>query len=112
MTPWIEWRRSFSLDAVGPQRRPWIWASGHGQIKRAAQHARGGNGGVRQELPTEVSHSPASQNPPAPTGVANEYTQPGGDDRAEPCYRTVSVALRHDRARCDQFCERVYLRGC
>ena len=30
--------RIFFLDAVGPSRRPWMWASGHdGQIKRAAQ---------------------------------------------------------------------------
>jgi hypothetical protein len=29
--------RIFCLDAVGPQARPWIWASGHnGDIKRAA----------------------------------------------------------------------------
>jgi hypothetical protein len=29
--------RIFFLDAVGPQGRPWMWASGHnGDIKRAA----------------------------------------------------------------------------
>jgi len=29
--------RIFFLDAVGPQGRPWMWASGHnGNIKRAA----------------------------------------------------------------------------
>jgi hypothetical protein len=29
--------RIFCLDAVGPQGRPWMWASGHnGDIKRAA----------------------------------------------------------------------------
>jgi hypothetical protein len=29
--------RIFFLDAVGPQGRPWMWASGHGgHIKRAA----------------------------------------------------------------------------
>jgi len=29
--------RIFRLDAVGPQGRPWMWASGHnGDIKRAA----------------------------------------------------------------------------
>jgi hypothetical protein len=30
--------RIFCLDAVGPQGRPWMWASGHGadSIKRAA----------------------------------------------------------------------------
>jgi hypothetical protein len=29
--------RIFFLDAVGPQGRPWTWASGHnGDIKRAA----------------------------------------------------------------------------
>jgi hypothetical protein len=29
--------RIFFLDAVGPQGRPWTWASGHGgHIKRAA----------------------------------------------------------------------------
>ena len=29
--------RIFFLDAVGPQGRPWLWASGHhGDIKRAA----------------------------------------------------------------------------
>ena len=28
--------RIFCLDAVGPQGRPWMWASGHnGEIKRA-----------------------------------------------------------------------------
>jgi hypothetical protein len=29
--------RIFFLDAVGPQGRPWMWASGHnGDIRRAA----------------------------------------------------------------------------
>jgi hypothetical protein len=29
--------RIFFLDAVGPQGRPWMWASGHnGDIKRVA----------------------------------------------------------------------------
>jgi hypothetical protein len=29
--------RIFCLDAVGPQDRPWMWASGHnGEIPRAA----------------------------------------------------------------------------
>jgi hypothetical protein len=29
--------RIFFLDAIGPQGRPWMWASGHnGDIKRAA----------------------------------------------------------------------------
>jgi hypothetical protein len=29
--------RFFFLDAVGPQGRPWMWASGHnGNIRRAA----------------------------------------------------------------------------
>jgi hypothetical protein len=29
--------RIFFLDAVGPQGRPWIWASGHNvDVKRAA----------------------------------------------------------------------------
>jgi hypothetical protein len=30
--------RIFFLDAVGPQGRPWMWASGHsaGSVKRAA----------------------------------------------------------------------------
>ena len=29
--------RIFCLDAVGPQGRPWMWASGHnGDIRRAA----------------------------------------------------------------------------
>jgi hypothetical protein len=29
--------RMFFLDAVGPQGRPWMWASGHnGDIRRAA----------------------------------------------------------------------------
>src|SRR5262245_25567292 len=31
--------RIFLLDAVGPQDRPWMWASGHnGQIKDAPDH--------------------------------------------------------------------------
>jgi hypothetical protein len=34
---WWAYAASFFLDAVGPQGRPWMWASGHdGQIKRAA----------------------------------------------------------------------------
>jgi len=33
--------RIFFLDAVGPQDRPWMWASGHnGDIKRAAHGRR------------------------------------------------------------------------
>jgi hypothetical protein len=44
--------RIFCLDAVGPQGRPWMWASGHnGEIKRAAHgYAENCDGRVRQEL--------------------------------------------------------------
>jgi hypothetical protein len=48
--------RIFFLDAVGPQARPWMWASGHraDSVKRAAYgyegDARGCDGSVREEL--------------------------------------------------------------
>jgi hypothetical protein len=45
--------RIFFLDAVGPQGRPWMWASGHnGDIPSAAHgyEPTRRDGGVRQEL--------------------------------------------------------------
>jgi hypothetical protein len=43
--------RIFCLDTVGPQGRPWMWASGHSAatVKRAA-HSRSCDGCVRKEL--------------------------------------------------------------
>lgn len=50
--------RIFFLDAVGPQGRPRMWASGHnGETPRGARlrgDARGCHGGVREELATRV----------------------------------------------------------
>jgi hypothetical protein len=45
------------LSPATPRDRPWMWASGHdGQIRRAAHgyavDARGGDGGIREELAT------------------------------------------------------------
>ena len=43
--------RIFFLDAVGPQNRPWMWASGHnGYTKRAAY-------GYEPKRETALSHA-------------------------------------------------------
>jgi hypothetical protein len=54
--------RIFCLDAVGPQGRPWMWASGHSaaSVKRAARvrtNPRGCDGSVRQELAASMANS-------------------------------------------------------
>jgi hypothetical protein len=50
--------RIFFLDAVGPQGRPRMWASGHnGETPRGVRlwsDARGCHGDVREELATRV----------------------------------------------------------
>jgi hypothetical protein len=70
--------RIFFLDAVGPQGRPWMWASGHNRDVRRAAHGyeptlRGGNGGVQEELAEGAqagTYVHASRSRP----TANEYT--------------------------------------
>jgi hypothetical protein len=66
--------RIFCLDAVGPQGRPWMWASGHnGEIKRAA-HGFGpfSCGRASRGITPEDNHSqgsPYRSGRPRPTGA-------------------------------------------